>query len=270
MSKVYELEFVGDNADIEFNEMKSIMIKRVVVSSRIGNETDAGFVVLALHTGGQLGVWKIGEKKWVHIKDNRERPHYEDVIFHNGYFYALDFSGFTLKIDPATLKGVQVAPAAFLGYSGCQSKHLVSSFGDLVRVDKYLGNEEEDLLYCYDDEDEYMDELFKPNQLVLYKLDKRVGNWVPLYDLGAQSLFIGDLASFSLLAQDFHGIHTNCVYLDDTSFAEDDDDHPGCFAALYNLKNNRVVPLFKLPSSSNIFWPPPAWLKSQGQLSEGM
>ncbi|KAF2312476.1 hypothetical protein GH714_034809 [Hevea brasiliensis] len=114
-SKAHGLKFVdqGKAPELDFNELKSTtMIKKVVTSSNLDKIGD-GFAIMALHTAGKLGVWRMGDTEWHNINDNRERSHYYDIVYHKWKFYALDFTGLVLSVDPATLKLTEFSPVMY-------------------------------------------------------------------------------------------------------------------------------------------------------------
>ncbi|KAJ9172599.1 hypothetical protein P3X46_015816 [Hevea brasiliensis] len=214
---------------------------------------------MALHTAGKLGVWRMGDTEWHNINDNRERSHYYDIVYHKGKFYALDFTGLVVSVDPATLKLTEFSPVMYgscYGYGG-QDKYLVKSFGDLLRIDKYRLDDFDLCVYSSDSDDNC------PVPMIFYKLDEEKHDWVQMEGLDNRVLFVGDDVSFSILAKGFHGCKKNCVYYHDYSFSEENDDHPAFDAGIFSLEDGTYGPLAKFPGYSKIFWPPPTRLKSK-------
>lgn len=259
ISKAYGLEFVqqGKAPELDFNELKSTtMIRKVVTSSNLENIGD-GFAVMALHTGGKLGVWRMGDKKWNNINDNRERSHYSDIVYDKGKFYALDFTGLVVSVDPATLKLTELSPVRSFRYEyGGQTKYLLKSFGDLFRIDQCDLDDIDLCVYSSDSDDS------GPVRVIVYKLDEEKRDWVQMEGLDDRVLFAGDDVSFSVLAKDFEGCKRNCVYYRDDTFSEENEDHPGFDVGIFCLEDGTSGPLSKFPGYSKIFWPPPTWLKS--------
>ena len=117
--------------------MTSLTVKKVAVASNFVKDGD--FVLLALFGSGKLGFWERGQEDWTMIEcggfeDCWEKGFlFDDVIFHNGKFYAVDFMGNLLMID-SSLKSVLVAQALHLG--GERRKFLIELMGELLVVDK--------------------------------------------------------------------------------------------------------------------------------------
>ena len=264
VSKSYGLEFVAveKNPDeYEFNELKSINIKKVVVSDSKKGED---FAVMAVHTGKKLGVWKMGDKKWTNIDDGRERAYYDDIAYYKGKFYAVDITGLAISVDASTLKTKKVAlPMSPNGFGhGGQVKYLVKSPEELFMVDRYydVGIEMFGEL-CGDSDNDGGD---FPFYLGVYKLNEEECQWVQVDSLGDLALFVGDDCSFCVSVKEYVGCKGNCVYFTDDSFGVDErDDYPGNDSGLFDLEEFTASPLRGFPGYSKIFWPPPTWLKTK-------
>ncbi|KAJ0455416.1 hypothetical protein HanIR_Chr15g0750941 [Helianthus annuus] len=56
-----------------------------------------GFVLLTIHVSGKLALLRKGERVWNIINDLPEP--YDDVLYHNGEFFAVDSTGRTVVVD---------------------------------------------------------------------------------------------------------------------------------------------------------------------------
>ncbi|GMY11129.1 F-box protein SKIP23-like [Fagus crenata] len=267
VSKAYELQFVavGKNPDTAvFNELKSIVIKKVAVSD---SKKDKNFTVMAVHTAGKLGVWKMGDKKWTNIDgiDGSERAHYDDIAYYKDKFYAVDIMGLAISVDASTLKIKKVAlPMPCSGFHGAQFKYLVKSPKELFMVNKYFGVE----MNMFEDEgvgfDSDSDGGDFPFYLKVYKLNEEGCEWVQVESLGDLALFVGDDCCFCVSAKEYVGCKGNCVYFAQDLFSQGGrDDFPGYDTGLFDLEDCTAFPLSTFHGYSKLFWPPPTWLKTK-------
>ena len=266
VSKSYGLEFVAveKNPDeYEFNELKSINIKKVVVSDSKKGED---FAVMAVHTGFKLAVWKMGDKKWTNIDGGGERACYDDIAYYKGKFYAVDIKGLAISVDASTLKATKVAlPISPYGIGfgrGGQVKYLVKSPEELFMVDKYYDVENEMFgELCGDSDNDGGD---FPFYLRVYKLNEEECEWVQVDSLGDLALFVGDDCCFCVSAKEYVGCKGNCVYFAQDLFSQGGrDDFPGYDTGLFDLEDCTAFPLSTFHGYSKLFWPPPTWLKTK-------
>ncbi|KAF2312474.1 hypothetical protein GH714_034801 [Hevea brasiliensis] len=237
IGNAYGLEFLK-HGKTSFNRVltksdniKSIFMKKVVVSSSFFKIGDDGLAVMALDMDGNVGVWKMGDEKWTNINDARERSYYVDIIFYNRKFYALDVSGLTVTVDPRTFR-------------------LKKLFMDTRVLDLVL------IVLC----------TWWSRLMICSGLNEENHEWVKVDGLEDRVLFLGADSSFSVLANDFPGCKRNCVYFVDGSFLEDYDEHPPY--GFFVFKSHAAMRLSKFPSYSKIFYPPPTWLKTNPTLSQ--
>lgn len=81
--------------------------------------------------------------------------------------------------------------------------------------------------------------------------------------------FVGDDCTFSVSVKEFSGCKENCVYFADDVFARirGHNHHPGSDAGIYELENDFAGPLSAFPYYTNIFCPPPGWLRQNPRLA---
>ncbi|XP_054797811.1 LOW QUALITY PROTEIN: putative F-box protein At5g60060, partial [Prosopis cineraria] len=232
ITKVYDLRFVGNSKipELDFPEVLSVHVMKVAVCSE-----GAGFAVMAIDTAGQLSIGRKGDKKWNRISNGREGAFYNDVVYHNAKFYAVDDSGLTISVD-LSLKITLVTPAMTRpGYNRHNSlaKRLVSSLGDLFLLDRDFDPENEFLAGFNSDSDEDV----LPTYFHVYKLNREKRKWVSVKSLGNRVMFVGDHCTFSVSAQEYRGCKKNCIYYNERgSFCGDlVEYHPGGDAALFDM-----------------------------------
>ncbi|PWA78450.1 F-box domain, cyclin-like protein [Artemisia annua] len=217
-----------------------------------------GFVLLTIHVSGKLALLKYGDKKWNIIND-MPSP-YDDVIFYDKGFYAVDSTGRTVVVDVEELSLRVVAGSVF----GGDKKFLVESLGELFMVDKYL-SVGPDNDYEYDDENYEFYEDFdcfmseRTVKLEVYKMDREGEKWVAVKDLGDRMLFLGDNCGFSASAKDFPGCKGNCVFFTGQS-REDDGAMKSRGVSVFDLETGNIGAIPNNSGYSQLFWPPPAWL----------
>ncbi|XP_048325315.2 F-box protein SKIP23 [Ziziphus jujuba] len=238
VGKEYHFEFVlGKNPPVEFTKLKKVVV---------GKDKNGEYVVMVLHINGKLAVWKMGEDRWVEIDNG---SHYKDIIYHKGRFYAVDRRTWVIAVDCSSLEITQVAlDACKFGdvYLREYVIYLVKSGDDLYLVNKY-GSQ------------------FKNT----FKLKEKSGMWVSNFSswnwLVDRIMFVGSWhCSYSFSAREFPGCKENCIYYRDDCFISGDrdmDGYPGSAAGVYDFSDYTARPLKSLSGYSQLFWPPPHWLK---------
>ncbi|KAK3029150.1 hypothetical protein RJ639_039705 [Escallonia herrerae] len=253
----YSLEFVETskkNVGRKFEELKSILVKKAVVSSSPWTVSGDDYAIMAIHAG-KLGFIKVGDEKWTLFDDPKQC---DDVVYHKGCFYAVDYKGRTVVIG-ANLEAKEIA-APMPGRGGGQFKHLVKSGHDLYLVDKYMDPGHQ---MCFN---EFLgDFAFEENNpevqvhVKVFKLKQKEWEWVD--SLGGDVFFVGDDCSYSVSARDFDGLKGDCIYFCDDEFQSDDLGELCTDIGVYRLKDSSCGSVASFASHSKLFWPPPTWLK---------
>ncbi|KAH7529247.1 hypothetical protein FEM48_Zijuj05G0164300 [Ziziphus jujuba var. spinosa] len=61
-----------------------------------------------------IRVWKLGDEKWAKVDDGYgDSSFYQDIAFYNGRFYAVDYRGLSMAVDPLSLKVTQATLSMF-------------------------------------------------------------------------------------------------------------------------------------------------------------
>uniref|UniRef100_A0A5B7BJP1 Putative F-box protein SKIP23-like n=1 Tax=Davidia involucrata TaxID=16924 RepID=A0A5B7BJP1_DAVIN len=258
INKSYSLEFVHlSNTLLGLGELSAVIVDKVVILSKADD-----FRVLVIYAG-KLNFFKLGDEKWTVIDDER-LVSYDDIIDYNGQLCAIDHDGRVVLIDSSLM--IREIACSISGGGGHQ-KHLVEAFGDLLLVDRYLdygprynGEAEQNRIYKYNFADITIN--FK-----VYKLNEREGRWIQLKSLGDLVLFVCEDCCFSVSVRDFDGCKGNCIYFTDKLFSRCYGyDHAfrgisGHDTGVFNLEDGSLGLLESYPGYSQIFWPPPAWLR---------
>ncbi|KAL3539120.1 hypothetical protein ACH5RR_002486 [Cinchona calisaya] len=229
-------------------------------------ETDAGFVILTIHVSGKLVMYKSGDTKWTVINDLPLSP-YEDVIFNEGNFYAVDGTGRAVMVvnsSPGSVPNVSVIAGSVFG--GDQ-KFLVESCGDLLLVDKYLNvGPDDDLGYnegleFYEEFDNFMSE--RTVKFKVFRLNRSGERWVEVSNLGDRMLFLGDNCTFSaeVAEVNIRG-KGNCILFTDQFFQsrEDDEEWKSRGVGVFDLESGSIEAITSYQGYSELFWPPPGWV----------
>lgn len=240
---------IGDAGDV--------YMEKVAFSSNLSNGIE-GFVLLTIHVSGKLALLKFGDKKWT-IIDDLPSP-YDDVIFYEGEFYAVDTTGRTVVVGVENNLNVNVVADSVFGGD---KKILVESCGELFLVDKHLSVGLDDDL-GYEEEVEFSEEFdcFTSERTVrfeVFKMDGNLKKWVEVKNLGERMLFLGDNCSFSALASDFTGCKGNCIFFTDPL---EDGGLKSRGIGVFDMESGSMEPLANYSGYSELFWPPPAWVSS--------
>ncbi|KAJ7962321.1 F-box protein [Quillaja saponaria] len=156
------------------------------------SSTNSAFVVM-LVICGVLCYLKLGDENWTIINDLESQLEFEDVIHHDGKFYAVDIRGRAVAVDSNMVVSEIASPLYDESCGKGHRQRLVKSLGDLLLVDRCPFNE---VL------------LFK-----VFKLNWDTKEWIRVKNLGDQVLLMGDDCSFVVSAQDFDDCKGNCIYV---------------------------------------------------------
>ena len=223
---------------------QSLYDEKLVLLSA-GND---GFALLTIHISGKLALFLRGDSGWTIIPD-MPTP-YDDVCAFRGTFYAVDGNGRTVTVGlDASLR--VVTERVF----GGDKKFLVECNGALMLVDLYLFADYENL----DEEDVGVIGWERTVRFDVFRLDEEVGRWVEVASLGEWVLFLGDDCAFSASAKDLGVERGNyVVFRDDGLGAVRVANGVGVF----DLDDGRISPLSQCPGFSELFWPPPVWVRT--------
>ncbi|KAL5567945.1 hypothetical protein UlMin_024520 [Ulmus minor] len=235
--------------DIEFRGFH-ILSTTIVTIDPIRNPDD--FVIMVIYgTSAQLAfIRSAKDTTWIHVNVG-ERFEFHDVAFYKGKFYAINIKGKVISFDitnspnlNVNLVTSQISEEPILG-----RRYLVKS-------------QEEELLMVerYSTRDIYEDR--KTFKFKVFKLDLDRLRWIEIKSLRNTSLFLGDNSSISIIASNFDGCKSNCIY-----FTHDEDtggygDHGPCDLGIYNLESKRFVWHYNidLDAIAKMNERPPIWL----------
>ncbi|KAL5549938.1 hypothetical protein UlMin_000114 [Ulmus minor] len=234
----------------------------------VENPNDLTIVVIYGEFQQLASIRPTKDNKWTRVVDT-QMP-FDDILYYNNQFYAITMKGKVISFDVTNPFNLNIKVITkeiseneeekeFLG-----SRSLVESCGELLMVERYW--DKFDTGDCEDNEAcedcEYSFDRFT----VKFKVFKLSLNgpimWVEIKSLGDVALFLGDNCSFSIMASNFDGCLSNCIY-----FTQDDDTtgygpHGPCDLGIYSVERS----LFKWNFSMNpnviakMFERPPIWL----------
>ncbi|XP_010242020.1 PREDICTED: F-box protein SKIP23-like [Nelumbo nucifera] len=182
-----------DSADPERLRKFQFVMKAILSSNP---DTTSNYVVMAIMVCEEenLSFWRPGNKRWKTLT-TRWDP-YEDIIYHNGLFYALSNQGpvVTVDIDSDPISVIEIAPRVAEPRL-VDKLYLVESLGDLIlvlRIDCEWQKVDGSLLQPY-----------KTVEFQGYKLDRMNRRWMKIKSIGDQMLFLSDNCSMSLSSRYF-------------------------------------------------------------------
>ncbi|KAL6995934.1 hypothetical protein U1Q18_006069 [Sarracenia purpurea var. burkii] len=240
----------GDSYTRSLKEMRDFFIKKLILSS--SPSSNDNYIALAiLNQTGDLAFCKSGDESWRFIED--AQSYYEDAIYCNGLFYAVNKLGEIAVCDvhgPSPRVSMIYTPPQI----GGDMQYLVSSSEELFLVTRYLEFEFVDYQF---------DNVYKTMQFRVYRLDLSGPKWEMVKSLGDQMFFLGENSSLALSALDFPGCKGNCIYYTDDYSESNYDGIPGDHdLGVYNLEDGSVeaLPCYPRNSYSRLRWPPPIWV----------
>lgn len=206
------------------------------------------FALITIHISGKLALFHRGDCGWTILPD-MPTP-YDDVCAFRGTFYAVDGNGRTVTVGLDAAVRV-VAERVF----GGDKKFLVECDGALMLVDLYLSTDYENL-----DEEDVGDMGWERTvRFDVFRLDEEVGRWVEMASLGEWVLFLGDDCAFSASAKDLGVERGNYVVFRDNGLGAV---RVANGVGVFDLDDEKISPLSECPGLSELFWPPPDWVRS--------
>ncbi|KAF9600455.1 hypothetical protein IFM89_009370 [Coptis chinensis] len=182
-------------------DMRNLFIRKIVLSTSPLNEKC--IAVAILNESDELAFCKEESDSWSMIDD--ARLYSEDVVYHNGMFYAVSKKGGVAVFDLGGNKPVVSFIFPPVKCDGDILYLVVSDTGGIFLVTRYLNfvsDVEPDLIYSTVGFD-------------VFELVASDMNWVPVKSLGDRMFFLGGNSSLCLLASDFPGCNGNRIYFTD-------------------------------------------------------
>ncbi|KAI5670749.1 hypothetical protein M9H77_11113 [Catharanthus roseus] len=258
------------NYDEEFKpeSVAHMFVTKAVVSRNPRDDVKGKWVIVAIY--GQfriLGFAREGDKVWTDIPCPSRC--YDDVVFYEGKFYAVDCHGIVIVCEIDDPKSTVIAPAP-VGTRDTIQKYLVESSGDLLLISRERGGR----LFEGGIDDEILPRYYTKGFSVL-KLEKNnnAGEeedeakyeypfcWIEVKSLGDRALFLGRNPSVSLSASEFEGLFKpNCIYFTDDNeenFYFEPRGGGGLDMGIFNTETSTIEPHFTGEYRSPIS--PPFW-----------
>ncbi|XP_049396658.1 F-box protein SKIP23-like [Solanum stenotomum] len=217
-----------------------------------------------------LSYWRPGNLQWTRIINTSLHVAHRDVIYFDGKFYAVDWSGRVLVCDIESNQTQVVAQLA-REYNGEES-YIVESLGTLFIVVRYgVG-----IRYITDDseripltltQDDIFDDLdeeltYGTTNIRVFEVDLVTGKLTQTKELGDTAFFIGHNASRSVQPSQFPGIKPNHIYFTDDYWESYlvFEEGGGLDMGVFNLADGTILPFphYKGVSLSPVC--PPTWV----------
>lgn len=233
-------------------EMRDTFVKKLVLTSC--PLRDDNFIAIAV-LGGDLAFCRKGDDSWSLV--NGAHSYCEDVIYHDGLFYAVNGAGRVAVCD-VTGDSPKVSIIHTPWQHGGDVQYLVYCGEDLLFVSRILDLE-------YDVEPDQSEIVYKTMRFRVVRLNRSESRWEKVTSLGDRALFVGENSSLCMIASDFPGCKANCIYFtDDYSEANYDGVWGDYDLGIFNLGNGKIESLSAYPrnsrSGSVLRWPPPVWV----------
>lgn len=213
---------------------------KVVISSDPNHDS----IVMVIHGNyGELGFCRVGDKTWTTFPSTKDYPHYHDVVYHKGQFYAVNQDGVVVacELDPVpnVVEVARLPPNWEFGMN-----YLVEASDEMLLVTRYRK----------------VDGERRTSKFVIYRLSGSKCEEVTSF--GDQIMFLGNSGSMCISTNKLCGCQPNRIYfVDDDAESYSDD---GCFdMGVYDLKNNKIFEFYN--PSKFMVWPM-FWLTPTGAL----
>jgi hypothetical protein len=222
---------------------KAYLHKVVLSTSPTSNE----YIAMAIYGYfTYLAFCKSGDKKWTQVQPVQN---YEDVISHDGKFYALAVGGSIWVGDATSLPKMMRFEPSFRLQLEYKRSFVRMTSGELVIVGRLL---------------EWKRIGWKRYLITthcrIFKLDQRRLKWSKVISIGDDAFFIGRNNSLSISSQNLpSGWSKNCIYFTD-DFTEGGLHEDGIDNGMYDLKNRRIEAMPGYVSDSVAVWPGPIWV----------
>lgn len=244
----------GGRYTCSLRQMRDGFIKKVALSSSPLKAINFTAIAI-LNQTGDLAYCSNRSQSWTIIEN--ARSFCEDVIYLNGFFYAVNKSG-QIAVCDLTGYSPEVSFIETPSQAGGDMQYLVSSADELLLVTRYLDLE-------FQDDHPFMQQyiLYRTIRFEVFRLDRSGPRWVRVRNLGDKVLFIGENSSLSLSATDFSGCIGNCIYhTDDYSETNYDGHFREHDLGIFKLWDGSIeaLPCYPRNFLSRSPWPPPIWI----------
>ncbi|KAI4336727.1 hypothetical protein L6164_015218 [Bauhinia variegata] len=246
--------YVGQLYTLNLRQMRNSYIKKIILSSSPLQSNEFTALAILTHTGN-LAFCKNGDQSWTLI-DEQAQYHWEDAVYHNGLFYAVNKRGLIAVCD---VKGLLPPRVSIIDAPGCVDgdlQYLVFSGEELLLVIRYLEPQ-------YDDMVGDSNLVYRTVGFSVFKMNWNMPEWLKIETLGDRMLFIGENSSLSLSASDFSGCSGDCIYYTD-DYSESNYD--GAFEkhdlGIYRLWDQIIdsLPCYPRNTYTRLGGPSPVWV----------
>ncbi|XP_022132926.1 F-box protein SKIP23-like [Momordica charantia] len=233
-------------------QMRDSFVKKIVLSSS-PNQSDFSAVAI-LNRSGDLAVCRSGAGSWTFVDDAPSDC--EDIIFHDGLFYAVDKYGLVSVIDLRDLRP-RVSPVTTARQLRGDIQYLVKSGNEVLLVTRYL-----DIVNDAMDDDR-RSVIYRTVRFEVFRMEWDGPRWEKVESLDEMAVFVGENSSIAFSAADFSGISGNCIYYTDDYSENDydgDGEEPDMGIFRLGLESVEELPYYSGSSHSRRRLLPPIWL----------
>jgi hypothetical protein len=239
----------GDLVYFNLKQMCNSFIRKIVLSSSPSqNDEFIAFAIVASNDTNNLAFCKKGYDSWILLSE--EIYHFwEDVVYHNGLFYAVSKGGTIAVCDIEVPRVSIIHTTASVEFNG-DIFYTVFSGEEMLLVTRILEQDFSDAGDMF---------VYRTVGFEVFKMDWNVMTWNKIETLGDKALFVGGNSSVCFSANDFVGCCADCIYFtDDYSESNHDDVRGKHDFGIFRLRDWTVDPL--LPSYSRLGCPLPVWI----------
>nr|XP_016496506.1 PREDICTED: F-box protein SKIP23-like [Nicotiana tabacum] len=278
-----QFELPHQNTTKDFDEHETgypfTFFRKAVLSASPFYTSD--FVLMVIEGGIRfLSFWRPGDLRWTRVSwDRSDHTPFVDVVYFNGRFYAVDYSGRVLVCDVAgpepTKKSHIIAQLPFGPRDRLDHLYIVESLGSLfivVRDGVQISQVKDDcdrmripLTYIVGENEEELrdgEELrYGTKQFGVFKVDlAAAGKVTETRELGERAFFLGANASLSVQTSQFPGIKPNHIYFTDDFFESylGFVEGGGLDMGVFNLADGSIQMHYEGVSLSRVC--PPTWV----------
>ncbi|XP_055835292.1 F-box/kelch-repeat protein At3g18720-like [Solanum dulcamara] len=198
----------------EFNQtpVPWTFVQKAILSANPSHTSDYILMIIEGHYQF-LSFWRPGDLLWTRIRKPVYFPHTSDVVYFNGLFYAVSYSGCVQVCDIIGSEPTKSLTVAQLPPWIDGMYYILESLGSLFVVSqngvdiRYVKDDRERT--PTDEDEEKKMHMYKTRNFLVFQIDLAACKTTPTRDLGDQAFFLGANASLSVQASQFPRIKPN-------------------------------------------------------------
>lgn len=246
-------------------DLRGYFISKAVVSSDPSHNNGNFFVLIIFELGdylqSQLAFYRSGDSQWTRLGEINEN--YCDVVCHNDKFFALNYNKVETwdVLDSSPVKKNEIIADfpekvyetrdSLINCCSTRS-YLVEASGDLLLVERFIGEFVNEVGVPTQWEDKYKTLLFQ-----VYKLDSSMKKWEEVESLGDQVLFLGANQSKCVSIRDIPVCESNSIYFTDDSWDRINEHNIRYDLGVFNMEDKSIKSYYQCHLLTE---PPPFWI----------